>query len=65
MYPPKATGFSVRDFLSTNNTVYILVWSQADALEQRIEQSPQYDTRGMLDYRPEFWGSIRAPRHGN
>jgi hypothetical protein len=27
--------------------------------------SPQGDTRGMLDYRPNFWGNIRAPRQGS
>jgi len=57
-YSPKAKGFVVRNFFSDNNTVYILGCSGASRCSGA---SPQGDTRGMLDYRPNFWGNIRAP----
>jgi hypothetical protein len=50
---------------SANNTIYILGCSRADALEHSHEQSPPGDWRGIIDYRLDFWGNIRASRQGS
>ena len=55
----KAKDIIFRDLIVPKNTVNF--WADPRIFDAS-GASPQGNTRGTLDYRPDFWGNIRGPR---